>query len=113
MAAGGRWGISKLTPWKLEATSLPGLQFFAYIQSGEAFLVIGHSLSTIYSTAKDTVTYPGKVVLFTGDHKGTHECILVVLLSQNAFEWKKCLVLDDRAKLWEWYSDNSLKYRKL
>jgi hypothetical protein len=66
----GQWEVDrytvKLTPWKLKATSLTGLQFFAYMQPGEAFLVVGHSLSTIYSTATDIASYHGKVVLFTG-----------------------------------------------
>jgi hypothetical protein len=67
MAAGGRWGCHKLTPWKLEATSLLVFQFFAYMQPGEAFMVIGHSSSTIYSMATDIASYHGKMVLFTGD----------------------------------------------
>jgi hypothetical protein len=104
---------TKLTPWKLEATSLPTLQFFAYMQPGEAFLIIGLSLSTIYSTATDIASYHGKVVFFTGDCKGTRECIPVVLPPQNAFEWKKCLMLDDRTKLRDWYAKNPSAYGKL
>jgi len=41
---------TKLAMWKIEATSSPGLQFYAYMQPGEAFMVLGHSMSTIYST---------------------------------------------------------------
>jgi hypothetical protein len=86
MAAGGRWGnAAKLTPWKLEATSLPTLQFFAYMQPGKAFLVVGHSLSTIYSMATDIPPYQGKVVFFTGDRKGTRECIPVVFPPRMGF----------------------------
>jgi hypothetical protein len=33
--------ITKLTTWKLKATASPGLQFFAYMQPGEAFLMVG------------------------------------------------------------------------
>jgi hypothetical protein len=102
-----------LTSWKLETTSLPTLQCFTYMQPGKAFLVFGHSLSTIYSTATDIALYHRKVVLFMGDCKGTHECILVVLPPQNALEWKKCLVLDNRTKLREWYANNPSEYRKL
>ena len=83
------------------------------MQPGKAFLVIGHSLSTIYSTATDIASYHGKVILFTGYCKGTHECIPVVLPPQNAFEWKKCLVLDDRTKLRDWYANNPSEYGKL
>jgi hypothetical protein len=104
---------TKLTPWKLEATSLPTLQFFIYMQLGKSFLMIGHSLSMKYSTATDIASYHGKVILFTGDCKGTRECIPVVLPPQNTFEWKKCLVLDDRTKLRDWYADNPSEYRKL
>ncbi len=53
------------------------------------------------------------MILFTGDCKGTHECIPVVLPPQNAFEWKKCLVLDDRTKLRDWYAGNPSEYGKL
>ncbi len=38
---------NKLAAWKLEATGSAGLQFYAYVQPGEAFLVLGHSLSTV------------------------------------------------------------------
>jgi hypothetical protein len=67
----------------------------------------------IYSTATDIASYHGKVVLFTGDCKGTCESIPVVLPPQNAFEWKKCLVLDDRTKLRDWYANNPSEYGKL
>ena len=70
---------AKIAAWKVEATALPGLQFFAYMQPGEAFLVVGHTLSTIYSTTTDIASYHGKVVLFTGDRTATRECIPVVL----------------------------------
>ncbi len=68
----------KLDAKKVEATALPGLQFFPYMQSGEAFLVVGHTLSTIYPATIDVATYHGKVVLFTGDWTGTHECVPVI-----------------------------------
>jgi hypothetical protein len=86
---------AKIAAWKLEATALPGLQFFAYMQPGEAFLVVGHTLSTIYSTTTDIASYHGKVVLFTGDRTATRECVPVVLPPQSAFAWKKCRVIDD------------------
>jgi hypothetical protein len=60
-------GATKLAAWKVEATAIPGLQFFAYMQPGEVFLVVGHTLSTIYSTTTDVANYHGKVILFTGD----------------------------------------------
>ena len=37
---------TRIALWKLEATSLPGLQFYAYMQPGEAFMVVGHSMSS-------------------------------------------------------------------
>ena len=51
---------NKLAAWKLEATGNAGLQFYAYMQPGEAFLVLGHSLSSIYSTTADVASYHGK-----------------------------------------------------
>jgi len=70
---------TRLALWKIEATSSPGLQFYAYMQPGEAFMVVGHSMSTIYSTTTDIATLHGKVVLFTGDRKGMRECIPIIL----------------------------------
>jgi hypothetical protein len=87
---------TKLALWKIEATSSTGLQFYAYMQPGEAFMVVGHSMSTIYSTRTDTATFHGKVVLFTGDRKGTCECVPIIVPPQTAFEWKKCSVIDDK-----------------
>jgi hypothetical protein len=104
---------AKIAAWKLEATALPGLQFFAYMQPGEAFLVVGHTMSTIYSTTTDIASYHGKVVLFTGDRTSTRECVPVILPPQSAFAWKKCRVVDDRAKLAEWYADNPEEYGNL
>ena len=69
---------TKLAAWKVEATAIPGLQFFAYMQPGEAFLVVGHTLSIIYSTTTDITNYHSKVILFTGDRTATHACVLVV-----------------------------------
>jgi hypothetical protein len=60
---------NKLTTFK--ATASPGLQFCAYMQPGEAFMVEGHSMTIIYSMTMDIATFHGKVVLFTGDRKGT------------------------------------------
>jgi hypothetical protein len=48
-----------------------------------------------------------------GDCKGTCKCIRVVLPPQKVFEWKKCLVLDDRTKLRDWYANNPSEYKKL
>jgi hypothetical protein len=75
---------TKLAIWKLEATGASGLQFYAYMQPGEAFLVLGHSLSTIYSTTTDVASYHGKMVLFIGDRTSTRECTPVVL-PESAF----------------------------
>jgi hypothetical protein len=88
--------LTKLTTWKLKATASPGPQFFTYMQPGEAFLVVGHSMATVNSTTADIASFHGKVVLFMGDYKGTHECIPVILPPQSAFEWKKCSVVDDK-----------------
>ncbi len=74
----------------MEATAIPGLQFYAYdMQLGEAFLVVGHTLSTIYSTTMDVVNYHDKVILFTGDRNATRECVPVVLPPLAAFAWKQ------------------------
>jgi len=88
---------AKIAMWKIEATSSPGLQFYAYMhQPGEALMVLGHSMSTIYSTTTDISTLHGKIVLFTGDRKGTRECVPIILPPQSAFEWKKCSVIEDK-----------------
>ena len=104
---------AKVATWKIEATSQPSLQFFAYMQPGDAFLVVGHSMPTIYSTATDIASFHGKIVLFTGDRKGTRECVPVVLPPQSAFEWKKCMVLDNATALQDWYANNTTQYGKL
>ena len=104
---------AKLATWKMEATSLPNLQFFAFMQPGEAYIVLGHSMATIYSTATDIATFHGKIVLFVGDRKGTRECTPVVLPPVCAFEWTKCKVLDDPTALQEWYADDKSQYGKL
>ena len=83
------------------------------MQPGEAFLVVGHSMSTIYSTATDIASFHGKIVLFTGDRKGTRECVPVVMPPQSAFEWKKCMVVDNATALQEWYANNTDQYGKL
>ena len=70
---------TKLAAWKVEATAIPGLQFYAYMQPGEVFLVVGHTLSTIFSTTTDVANYHSKVILFTGDRTATRECVPVVI----------------------------------
>jgi hypothetical protein len=42
-----------------------------------------HSMETIYSTTADIATLHWKVVLFTGDRKGTRKCGLFVLPPQS------------------------------
>ncbi len=96
---------NRLASWKIEATAVPGLQFYAYLQPGEAFLVVGHTMSTIYSTTTDVAAHHGKVVLFTGDRTGTRECVPVILPPNLAFAWKKCMVVDDKMRLREWYAN--------
>jgi hypothetical protein len=44
---------NKVTAWIAEATSLTSLQFFALMQPDQAHIMVGHSLSTIYSTTTD------------------------------------------------------------
>jgi hypothetical protein len=85
---------AKLTMWKTEATSSPGLQFYTYMQPGESFVVVRHSMATIYSTMTDIATFHGKVMLFMGDCKGTRECVPIILPPHSAFEWKKCSVIN-------------------
>jgi len=104
---------TKLALWKIEATSSPGLQFYAYMQPGEAFMVVEHSMSTIYSTTTDIATLHGKVVLFTGDHKGTRKCVPIILPPLSSFEWKKCSVIDEKEKLLLWYADNPSEHGNL
>jgi hypothetical protein len=103
---------TKLSVGKIEAASSPGHQFYAYMQPGEACMVVGRSMSTIYSTTTDITTLHGKVVLFMGDCKGTRECVLIVLPPQSTFEWKKCYVIDDK-KLLAWYADHPSEYGNL
>ncbi len=67
--------------------------------------MVGHTMSTIYSTTTDVAVYHGKVVLFTGDQTGTRECVLVILPPNLAFTWKKCMVVDDKTRLCEWYAN--------
>ncbi len=93
---------TRLALWNIEATSSPSLQFYAYMQPGEAFMVVGHSMSNIYSTTTDIATLHGKVVLFTGDRKGTRECVPIILPPLSSFEWKKCSVIDEKEKLLSW-----------
>ena len=83
------------------------------MQPGEAFMVVGHSMSIIYSTMTDITTFHGKVVLFTGDCKGTRERVPIILSPQSAFEWKKYSVIDDKGKLILWYSDHPSEYGNL
>ena len=104
---------TKLALWKIEATSSPGLQFYAYMQPGEVFMVVGHSMSSIYSITTDIATFHGKIVLYMGDCKGTHKCIPIILPPQSAFEWNKCSVIDEKEKVLSWYADNPSEYGNL
>ena len=45
---------TKLLVWKIEATSSHGLQFYAYMQSGEAFMVDGVG---VYMQAMISILY--------------------------------------------------------
>ena len=103
---------AKSEVFKVEAWSQPGLQFFAFMQPGDPFLVVGHFVSVIYSTATDIASYHGKVVLFTGDRKSTWDCVPVFLHPTTAFAWKKCKVIDEQSKLRDWYADNPSEYGK-
>jgi hypothetical protein len=103
----------KINVWKVEVAALPRLQFYAYMQPGDPFLVVGHSLSIIYSTATDVASFHGKMVLFTGDRKVTCDCAPVFLPAQSAFKWKTCTAIDNKTKLRNWYADNPAEYGKL
>ncbi len=113
MAAGCGWGCNQACLMEDSGHSAPRPPIFAYMQPGEAFMVVGHTLSTIYSSTTDVATYHGKIVLFTGDWTGTRECVPILLPSLITFGWKKCLVVDDKTKLGAWYADNPLEYGKL
>jgi hypothetical protein len=76
-------------------------------------MVVGHSVATIYSTTTDIPTFHGKVVLFTGDRKGTRDCVPVILPPQRSFEWKKCSVINHKEKLLLLYADHPLECGKL
>jgi hypothetical protein len=104
---------NNIAVWKLEATGSAGLQFYAYMQPGEAFLMLGHSLSSIYSTTTDVASYHGKIVLFIGDRTHTRACVPVILPSPAALSWVMCPVVEDKTKLAEWYADNRSEYGKL
>ena len=97
---------TKLALRKIEATSSPGLQFYAYMQPGEAFMVVGHSMSIIYSATTNIATFHGKVMLFMGDCKGNCRCVPIILPPQSAFKWKTCSVIDEKEKLLSWYANN-------
>ena len=101
---------NNIAAWKHEATGSAGLQFYAYMQPGEAFLVLGHSLSCINSTTMDIASFHGKVILFIGDRTHTRECVPVILPSPAAFSWIKCPVVEDKTKLADWYADNRSEY---
>jgi hypothetical protein len=81
--------------------------------AGGGIHVVGHSMSTIYSTTTDVASLHGKVVLFTGDCTGVRDCIPVILSSQTIFRWKTCKVINNKSKLMAWYQDNPSLYRKL
>ncbi len=76
-------------------------------------MVVGHSMSTIYSTTTDVASLHGKVVLFTGDRKVGCECIPVILPPQAAFAWNTCKAINDKSKLMAWYQDNQTEYGNL
>jgi hypothetical protein len=105
--------INKLAAWKVEVTSNPCLQFYPYMQPGEAYMVVGHSMSTIYSTTTDVASLHGKVVLFTGDRKVGRECIPVILPPPAAFAWNTCKAINNKSKLMAWYQDNQTEYGNL
>jgi hypothetical protein len=104
---------TKINVFKLEAASVPGLQFFAYMLPGDTFLVVGHSMSIIYATSTDIATFHGKMALFTGDRTGHRECMPVFLPPSSAFEWKTCKAVADKTALFDWYNDNPSEYGKL
>jgi len=76
-------------------------------------MVLGHSMSTIYSTTRDISTLHGKIVLFTGDRKGTRKCVPIILSSRGAFKWKKCSVIEVKEALIARYDNNLDKYGDL
>jgi hypothetical protein len=90
---------NKAAAWMAEATSLSSLQFFVLMQPGQAHIMVGHSMSTIYSTTTDFESLHGKIILFTGNRRGSRECIPIVLPKISAFQWKKCKAIDDKEKL--------------
>ncbi len=53
--------LNKAAAWTAEATSLSSLQFFALMQPGQAHIVVGHSMSTIYSTTTNVESLHGKL----------------------------------------------------
>jgi hypothetical protein len=61
----------------------------------------------------EIVAYHGKVVPFTGNCKGNRECTPVILPPQNPFKRKKCLPINNKPKLFEWYVDNLSQYGML
>ena len=83
------------------------------MQPSEAFMVVRNTMSTIYSMTTDVTTYHGKVGLFTGDWTGTRKCVPVILPPLLMLAWKKCLVVDDKTRLGEWYANNPLEYGNL
>ena len=77
-------------------------------------MVVGHSMSIIYSTMTDITTFHGKVMLFTRDRKETRKCIPIILPPpQSAFKWKQYSVIVDKGNLILWYSDHPSEYGNL
>jgi hypothetical protein len=104
---------NKAAAWTAEATSLSSLQFFVLMQPDQAHIMVGHSMSTIYSTTTNVESLHGKIILFTGNRRGSRECIPIVLPKISAFQWKKCKVINDKEKLCAWDSDNPGEHGKL
>jgi hypothetical protein len=92
-------GNTTVTPaWKAEVASLPSLQIFAFMQPGDTFVIVCHTLVFMtYSTNLDVLTYNENVVLFTGDRHGGRNCTprhlrrvfaVVMLASSLSLRWR-------------------------
>ena len=104
---------AKLTTWKVEARPSPvsNSSPLCSMQPGEAYIVLGHSMATIYSTATDNFPWQDRPLHWGPKRNAGVNSSGVA--SSESFEWTKCKVLDDPTALQEWYANDRSQYGKL
>jgi hypothetical protein len=89
------------------------LHIFAFMQPGDKFIIMGHTLSKIYFTNTDVAMYHGKVVLFTVDWHSRWVREPIITPPNSTFEWKQYNAIINRPALVAWYVNNSSEYGPL